>query len=85
MKREAAEKDKVSNQQTDEMTKTARAEKARRENEAAELKRKAEEEARRKLEEEARRVAEEARRMAEETRRTVLIPLSSLKIPATIT
>ncbi|MDI5303843.1 hypothetical protein MJN76_31435, partial [Salmonella enterica subsp. enterica serovar Anatum] len=41
------------------MTKTAQAEKARRENEAAELKRKAEEEARRKLEEEARRVAEE--------------------------
>ncbi|MDY9077119.1 hypothetical protein UZZ22_24900, partial [Escherichia coli] len=35
------------------------AEKARREQEAAELKRKAEEEARRKLEEEARRVAEE--------------------------
>lgn len=56
----------MSNQQTDEMTKTAQAEKARRENEAAELKRKAEEEARRKLEEEARRVAEEARRMAEE-------------------
>ncbi len=45
----------MSNQQTDDMTKTARAEKARRENEAAELKRKAEEEARRKLEEEARR------------------------------
>ena len=65
-KREAAEKDKVSNQQTDDMTKPAQAEKARRENEAAELKRKAEEEARRKLEEEARRVAEEARRMAEE-------------------
>lgn len=64
-KREAAEKDKVSNQQ-DDMTKTAQAEKARRESEAAELKRKAEEEARRKLEEEARRVAEEARRMAEE-------------------
>ncbi len=66
MKRDAAEKDKVSNQQTDEMTKPAQAEKARREAEAAELKRKAEEEARRKLEEEARRVAEEARRMAEE-------------------
>ena len=48
------------------MPNTAVAEKARRENEAAELKRKAEEEARRKLEEEARRVAEEARRMAEE-------------------
>ena len=65
-KREAAEKDKVRNQHTDEMTKTAQAEKIRRENEAAELKRKSEEEARRKLEEEARRVAEEARRMAEE-------------------
>ncbi|AIR59617.1 translation initiation factor IF-2 [Klebsiella sp. Ap-873] len=64
-KREAAEKDKVSNQQTDEMTKAAHAEKARREAEAAELKRKAEEEARRKLEEDARRVAEEARKMAE--------------------
>jgi translation initiation factor IF-2 len=65
-KREAAEKDTVSNQQTDDMTKTAQAEKARREAESAELKRKAEEEARRKLEEDARRVAEEARRMAEE-------------------
>ncbi|MBU4684806.1 translation initiation factor IF-2 [Cedecea davisae] len=64
-KREAAEKDKVSNQPTDEMTKAAHAEKARREAEAAELKRKAEEEARRKLEEDARRVAEEARKMAE--------------------
>ncbi|MEW5560802.1 translation initiation factor IF-2 [Enterobacter asburiae] len=63
-KRDVAEKDKVSN--TDDMTKTAQAEKARREAEAAELKRKAEEEARRKLEEDARRVAEEARRMAEE-------------------
>lgn len=61
-KREAAEKDKVSNQHTDE----TKAEKARREAEAAELKRKSEEEARRKLEEEARRVAEEAKRMAEE-------------------
>lgn len=65
-KREAAEKDTVSNQQTDDMTKTAQAEKARREAESAELKRKSEEEARRKLEEDARRVAEEARRMAEE-------------------
>lgn len=64
-KREAAEKSKVSNQ-TDDMITTVQAEKIRRENEAAELKRKAEEEARRKLEEEARRVAEEARRMAEE-------------------
>ncbi|MDF7681848.1 translation initiation factor IF-2 [Enterobacteriaceae bacterium ESL0689] len=65
-KREVAEKDKVVNQQTDDMIKTVQAEKIRRENEAAALKRKAEEEARRKLEEEARRVAEEARRMAEE-------------------
>ncbi|HEY3591400.1 MAG TPA: translation initiation factor IF-2 [Buttiauxella sp.] len=62
-KREAAEKDKVSNQ--DDMTKSAQADKARREADAAELKRKAEEEARRKLEEDARRVAEEARKMAE--------------------
>lgn len=59
----------MSNQQ-DDMTKNAQAEKARREQEAAELKRKAEEEARRKLEEEARRVAEEARRMAEENKWT---------------
>lgn len=65
-KREAAETSKVSNQQSDEVTKGAQAEKARREAEALELKRKAEEEARRKLEENARRVAEEARRMAEE-------------------
>ncbi|WP_370555960.1 translation initiation factor IF-2 [Edwardsiella tarda] len=64
-KREAAEKEKVTNQHTDEKTKAAQAEKAKREAEAAELKRKAEEEARRKLEEEARKVAEEARRMAE--------------------
>ena len=65
-KRGAAENSKVSNQQTDDMTKTAQAEKARREAEALELKRKAEEEARRKLEESARQVAEEARRMAAE-------------------
>ncbi|MBV4412962.1 translation initiation factor IF-2 [Enterobacteriaceae bacterium YMB-R22] len=64
-RREAAEKDKVSNQHTDVETKAGQSDKARREAEAAELKRKAEEEARRKLEEEARRVAEEARRMAE--------------------
>ncbi|MBJ3815312.1 translation initiation factor IF-2 [Shimwellia pseudoproteus] len=65
-KREAAEKDKVSNKQSDEVNQSANNnEKARREAEAAELKRKSEEEARRKLEEEARRVAEEARRMAE--------------------
>lgn len=63
-KREAAEKEKVTNQHTDEKTKAAQAEKAKREAEAAELKRKAEE-ARRKLEEDARKVAEEARRMAE--------------------
>ncbi|MCP1065301.1 translation initiation factor IF-2 [Serratia symbiotica] len=65
-KRNSAEKEKVTNQHTDEMTKPAQAEKARRESEAAELKRKAEEEVRRKVEEEAKRVAEEARRMAEE-------------------
>ncbi|QDY40790.1 translation initiation factor IF-2 [Candidatus Pantoea soli] len=65
-KREAAENEKVTNQPTDEMTKAAQSDKARREAEAAELKRKAEEEARRKLEENARRVAEEARRLAEE-------------------
>ncbi|NIG87963.1 translation initiation factor IF-2 [Serratia symbiotica] len=65
-KRNSAEKEKVTNQHTDEMTKPAQAEKARREAEAAELKRKAEEEVRRKVEEEAKRVAEEARRMAEE-------------------
>ncbi|WP_292975751.1 translation initiation factor IF-2 [Pantoea sp. UBA4549] len=65
-KREAAEKDKVTNQPTDEVTKATQSDKARREAEAAELKRKAEEEARRKLEESARRVAEEARRLAEE-------------------
>ncbi|ACY83252.1 translation initiation factor IF-2 [Edwardsiella piscicida] len=64
-KREAAEKEKVTNQHIDEKTKAAQAEKAKREAEAAELKRKAEEEARRKLEEDARKVAEEARRMAE--------------------
>ncbi|WP_312777065.1 translation initiation factor IF-2 [Pseudescherichia sp.] len=72
-KRDAAETSKVSNQPSDEMTKAAQAEKARREAEAQELKRKAEEEARRKLEEEARRVAEEARRMAEENERNGVI------------
>ncbi|MCE1727209.1 translation initiation factor IF-2, partial [Enterobacter hormaechei] len=46
----------------------AQNEKARREAEAANLKRKAEEEVRRKVEEEAKRVAEEARRMAEENK-----------------
>ncbi|MCL2898303.1 translation initiation factor IF-2 [Brenneria tiliae] len=65
-KRDVAEKEKVTNQQNDSITKPAQAEKARREAEAAELKRKAEEAARLKVEEEARRIAEEARRMAEE-------------------
>ncbi|EHD23145.1 MULTISPECIES: translation initiation factor IF-2 [Brenneria] len=65
-KRDVAEKEKVTNQQNDSITKPAQAEKARREAEAAELKRKAEEAARVKVEEEARRIAEEARRMAEE-------------------
>ncbi|MBK4785219.1 MAG: translation initiation factor IF-2 [Pantoea sp. Pent] len=66
VKREAVENQNVTNQPTDEMTKAAQSDKARREAEAAELKRKAEEEARRKLEENARRAAEEARRLAEE-------------------
>jgi len=65
-KRNSAEKEKVTNQHTYEITKPARAEKARREAEAAELKCKAEEEVPRKVEEEDKRVAEEARRTAEE-------------------
>lgn len=65
-KRNSAEKEKVTNQHTDEITRTAQAEKARRESEVAELKRKAEEEVRRKVKEEAKRWAEKARRMAEE-------------------
>lgn len=65
-KRNSAKKEKVTSQHTDEMTKPAQAEKARREAEAAKLKRKAEEEVHRKVEEEAKRVAEEACRMAEE-------------------
>ncbi|GAA0503368.1 translation initiation factor IF-2 [Tatumella terrea] len=65
-RREAAEKTKVTNQQNNDMTKAALSDKARREAEAAELKRKTEEEARRKLEEDAKRIAEEARRLAEE-------------------
>ncbi|BET98393.1 translation initiation factor IF-2 [Xenorhabdus taiwanensis] len=70
--REAAEKEKVTKQHTENNQKSvqnhsaALNEKARREAEAANLKRKAEEEMRRKVEEEAKRVAEEARRMAEE-------------------
>ncbi|REF25856.1 translation initiation factor 2 (bIF-2) [Xenorhabdus cabanillasii] len=70
--REAAEKEKVTKQHTEKKSKpvqtepAAQTEKARREAEAANLKRKAEEEMRRKVEAEARRVAEEARRMAEE-------------------
>ncbi|MFC3394355.1 translation initiation factor IF-2 [Brenneria rubrifaciens] len=65
-KRDVAEKEKVTNQQNEIMTKPAQAEKAKREAEAAELKRKAEEAARLKVEAEARRIAEEARLMAEE-------------------
>ncbi|WP_445495328.1 translation initiation factor IF-2 [Photorhabdus sp. SF281] len=65
-KRQAAENEKVTNQHTEHRQKPAQNEKARREAEAADLKRKAEEEMRRKVEEEAKRVAEEARRMAEE-------------------
>ncbi|MDX7990211.1 translation initiation factor IF-2 [Xenorhabdus littoralis] len=70
--REAAEKEKVIKQHTENKPKSAQTEpavqneKARREAEAAELKRKAEEEVRRKVEAEAKRVAEDARRMAEE-------------------
>ncbi|MBI6549324.1 translation initiation factor IF-2 [Xenorhabdus lircayensis] len=72
--REAAEKEKVTKQHTENKPKSvqtepaAQNEKARREAEAADLKRKAEEEVRRKVEEEAKRVAEEARRMAEENK-----------------
>ncbi|SFN35151.1 translation initiation factor IF-2 [Xenorhabdus japonica] len=70
--REAAEKEKVTKQHTENKQKSvqtdsaAQNEKARREAEAANLKRKAEEEMRRKVEAEAKRVAEEARKMAEE-------------------
>ncbi|PHM45181.1 GTP-binding protein LepA [Xenorhabdus mauleonii] len=70
--RKAAEKEKVTKQHTENKSKpvqndsAALNEKARREAEAADLKRKAEEEMRRKVEAEAKRVAEEARRMAEE-------------------
>ncbi|OTA20865.1 GTP-binding protein LepA [Xenorhabdus beddingii] len=72
--REAAEKEKVTKQHTENKPKSvqtesaAQNEKARREAEAANLKRKAEEEVRRKVEEEAKRVAEEARKMAEENK-----------------
>ncbi len=72
--REAAEKEKVTKQHTENKSKSvqtdsaAQSEKARREAEAANLKRKAEEEMRRKVEAEAKRVAEEARRMAEENK-----------------
>ncbi|MDC9588011.1 translation initiation factor IF-2 [Xenorhabdus sp. XENO-10] len=70
--REAAEKEKVTKQHTENKQKSvqtesaAQNEKARREAEAANLKRKAEEEMSRKVEAEAKRVAEEARKMAEE-------------------
>ncbi|VAX76988.1 Translation initiation factor IF-2 [Serratia symbiotica] len=66
VKRNPADKEKVTNLQTYAITKAAQADKARREAKAAELKRTAEEEVRRKVEEEAKRMAEEARRMAEE-------------------
>ncbi|WP_294911538.1 translation initiation factor IF-2 [Tatumella sp. UBA2305] len=65
-KRVAAETKTVTNQQKNDMTQAAPSDKARREAEAAELKRKTEEEARRKLEADAKRIAEEARRLAEE-------------------
>ncbi|OTA17906.1 GTP-binding protein LepA [Xenorhabdus vietnamensis] len=70
--REAVEKEKVTKQHTENKPKSvqtdsaAQNEKARREAEAANLKRKAEEEMSRKVEAEAKRVAEEARKMAEE-------------------
>ncbi|MDC9597014.1 translation initiation factor IF-2 [Xenorhabdus anantnagensis] len=70
--REAVEKEKVTKQHTENKQKSVQAdsaaqnEKARREAEAANLKRKAEEEMSRKVEAEAKRVAEEARKMAEE-------------------
>ncbi|UDG79800.1 translation initiation factor IF-2 [Candidatus Steffania adelgidicola] len=61
-----AESDKLTNQQTNTMSKLPQAtEKARREAEIVKLRRKAEEEARRKVEEKARQVSEEARRMAD--------------------
>ncbi|WP_440866718.1 translation initiation factor IF-2 [Symbiopectobacterium purcellii] len=66
-KRDTAEKEKVSNQHNHSTKKSVPAtDKARREAEAAELKRKSEDAVRSKVEEDARRVAEEARRMAEE-------------------
>ncbi len=65
-KRVAAETKTVTNQQKNDMTQAAPSEKARREAEAAELKRKTEEEARRKLEADAKRIAEESRKLAEE-------------------
>lgn len=64
--RQAAEVEKLNNQQNKAPNQAAQSDKARREAEAAELKRKAEEEARRKLEAEAKRAADEARRLAEE-------------------
>ncbi|MXP66428.1 translation initiation factor IF-2 [Pantoea sp. Nvir] len=66
VKRETEEKAKGVKYQTNNTHKTVQFDKARREAEAAELKRKAEEEAYRKLEESARRVAEEVRCLAEE-------------------
>ncbi|AWH89245.1 translation initiation factor IF-2 [Limnobaculum parvum] len=68
-KKAAEEKAKVAttaNKSAEKAEKPAQTEKARREAEAAELKRKAEEEMQRKVEEDAKRVAEEARKMAEE-------------------
>ncbi len=63
---DVVKKEKVNIHYIDEKTKQAQIDKARRENEAAELRRKAEAETRRKLEEDAKRVVEEARKMAEE-------------------
>lgn len=65
-KHHSAEKENVTNQYTDEITKAAQKEKLRREAEATELKHKAEEKMRRKVEKEAKRIDKEARRMAQE-------------------
>ncbi|WP_159566049.1 translation initiation factor IF-2 [Budvicia diplopodorum] len=65
-KKAAEDKTKAAATATKPADKPAQTDKARREAEAAELKRKAEEETQRKVEEEARRIAEETRKMAEE-------------------
>ncbi len=71
-------KEKAFGRPMDEKTKQAQIDKARREVEAAELKRKAEAEIGRKIEEEAKRVAEQARKMAEENAEKWAEPASTL-------